>query len=136
MSSVLWVVLPLIAVSLMYWLSYRIEPHWVSKDGHRFLCTLQPITGRGEAEGRPKEARVLIEPDGMLRLTQRRVMRHSLDERWTIAGKSPTPPARKAVYVLNALDDDGTSGQLALKLPESSRAVPVLDEIIARHQRT
>ena len=132
----LWVIVPLVVVGFMYWLSYRIEPHWVSKDGQRFVCIVQPITGRGEAEGRPKEARVLIEPDGMLRLTQRRIMRHSLDELWSIAGKSPTPPSRKAVYVLNAFKDDGTAGQLALKLPEDSRAVPMLDDIIARRNWT
>ncbi len=34
--------------------------------------------------------------------------------------------------MLNADGDDGSGGQLALKLPDNSRAVPILDEILAR----
>ena len=128
----MWVVVPLIVVGGMYWLSFRIEPHWVSKDGQRFITTVQAITGRGEPEGRPKETRVAILTTGRLQLSQRRFVGKSLNEEWTVAGKSTTPPKRKVVYVLHAVDDDGSGGQLALKLPEDSRAVPVLDEIIAR----
>ncbi|MFT3854152.1 MAG: hypothetical protein QM733_15625 [Ilumatobacteraceae bacterium] len=132
MSTVLWVVVPLVVVVLMYWLSLRIEPHWVSKDGHRFITTVQAITGHGEPEGRPKEAKVLVLPNDRLQLSQRRFLAKSLNEQWRVAGKSPTPPKRKAVYLLHAADDDGAGGQLALKLPDNSRAVPILDEIVAR----
>ena len=128
----MWVIVPLVVVGAMYWLSFRIEPHWASKDGQRFVTTVQAITGRGEPEGRPKEARVAILTSGRLQLSQRRILGKPLNEQWTVAGKSPTPPKRKVVYVLNAVGDDGTAGQLALKLPEDSRAVPLLDEIIAR----
>jgi hypothetical protein len=131
-STVLWVVVPLAVVAGLYWLSLRIEPHWVAKDGTRFLCNTQAITGHGEPEGRPRETRVLVLDNGQLQLSQRRVMRRSLDEIWTVAGKSDSPPKKRAVYVLNAAGDDGSGGQLALQLPESSRAVPILDELIAR----
>lgn len=132
MSSVLWVVVPIAVVAFMYWLSFRIEPHWVSKDGQRFICSVQPITRRGEPEGRQKETRVAILSNGDLHISQRRVLRKSLNEEWYIAGKSPSPPKRRAVYVLNAVGDDGTAGQLALKLPDSSKAVPILDEVLER----
>jgi hypothetical protein len=134
-SNVLWVVVPLVVVAGLYWLSFRIEPHWVAKDGKRFLCSTQPITGRGEPEGRPKETRVAVLDNGRLQLSQRRMMRGTLDETWTVAGKSDSPPKKRAVYVLHAEGDDGSGGQLALKLPENSRAVPILDELIARRNR-
>jgi hypothetical protein len=131
-SSVLWVVVPLIAVGLMYWLSFRIEPHWVSKDGQRLICTVQPITGHGDSEGRAKEAKILVHPDGRLQLSQRRFLRHTLSEYWRVAGKTEIAGKRKVVYVLNAEDDDGTAGQLALRLPDDSKAIPTLDALLAR----
>jgi hypothetical protein len=132
MSSLLWVLGPLIVVSLMYWLSFRIEPHWVSKDGQRLICTVQPITGRGEPEGRPKEAKITVQADGRLHLSQRRFLGKSLSEYWWVAGKSDTASKRKVVYVLNSDDDDGSAGQLALRLPDDSKAIPTLDGLLAR----
>ena len=131
-STVLWVVVPLVVVAGLYWLSFQIEPHWVAKDGKRFLCNTMPITARGDAEGRPKETRVVVLDSGRLKLSQRRVMRRTLDEVWIVAGKSDNPPKKRAVYLLNAEGDDGSGGQLALQLPANSRAVPILDELIAR----
>jgi hypothetical protein len=134
-SALLWVVVPIVLVGGMYWLSFRIEPHWVSKDGRRFVCNVEPISAPGVADGKAMEARIVVQHDGRLRLSHRRVLRKTLDETWQLVAKSPNPPKHKAVYVLNALDDDGSAGQLALRLPEDSRAVPVLDDILAHRQR-
>ncbi len=134
MSTLLWIVVPLAVVSGLYWLSTRIEPHWVSKDGRRFMCNVQPITVQGAAEGRPRETRVIVRPDGLLQLDRRRAMRRRITEVWTVAGKSPDPPARRTIYVLNARGDDGSAGQLAVWLPSASRAVPVLDELLRQRR--
>jgi hypothetical protein len=133
-SVVLWSVIPLAVVAGLYYLAYRIEPHWVSKDGRRFLCNVEPITKLGVSEGRPRETRVMVLPDGSLQLDRRRPMRKRLSEVWTLAGRSPDAPPKRAVYVLNMLFDDGSAGQLAVRLPADSRAVPVLDEILARRR--
>ena len=130
----LWTVIPVAVVAGLYYLSSRIDPHWVSRDGHSFLCNVEPITKQGASEGRPRETRVMVLPDGSLRLDRRRPMRKRLSEIWTIAGKSPNPPAERAVYVLNMLFDDGSAGQLAVHLPANSRAVPVLEDILARRR--
>jgi hypothetical protein len=74
----------------------------------------------------------MVLPDGTLRLDRRRPMRKRLSEVWTLAGKAPDPPRKREVYVLNMLFDDGSAGQLAVRLPANSRAVPVLDEILER----
>jgi hypothetical protein len=128
-------VIPLAIVGGLFYLSFRIEPHWVSKDGRRFLCNVEPITKQGVSAGRPRETWVVVLPDGSLQLDRRRPMRKRLSQTWTIAGKAPDPPRRRAVYVLNTLFDDGSAGQLAVRLPASSRAVPVLDEIVQRRGR-
>ena len=74
----------------------------------------------------------MVLPDGLLQLDRRRVMGRRISELWVLAGKAADPPAKREVYVLNAIDDDGSAGQLAVKLPSSSRAVPVLDDLLER----
>jgi hypothetical protein len=49
--------------ALLLWLSRRIEPHWVSKDGQQFTCRVAELyPDRGEV-GPWSEARVAINGD-------------------------------------------------------------------------
>jgi hypothetical protein len=126
-----WIVLFMAAMAGLWWLAYRIEPHYSSKDGRRFLCTAQEVEG-GEPTGRPKETRVIVMDDGALHCTQKKMMRRS-GALWVLVGKSPTPPKRLEVYVAQQFEDGrATQGQLALRVPSKSRVVPVLDAALSR----
>lgn len=125
-----WIVLFIGGMAGLWWLAYRIEPHYSSKDGRRFLCTAQEVEG-GEPTGRPR-TRVIVMDDGALHCSQKRMMRRS-GALWVLVGKSPTPPKRLEVYVAQQFEDGrATTSQLSIRVPRSSRVVPVLDEALAR----
>ena len=109
----------------------RIEPHWVSRDGHRFLTVAQELDQWGLPFGRRREVRARVDDEtDTLVITRRSVMRPSQTV-WVIDAKSPDPPRGKAVYILKKVTSEPVIGQLALRLPANSRMVPKLDEILA-----
>jgi hypothetical protein len=128
--DVIMVVLALAVCVALWYVGYRIEPHYVSKDGHRFLCTARLIAANGAAEGRKREVRISVQPYGRLRLDVKRGMRHHFSE-WSIEGKAGEPPPRRTVYVLRSLDSAGGTERMIIQLPSKSRAVAVLDQVLA-----
>ena len=50
-----WLLLAIAVCAGLVYLGYRIEPHHVTKDGSRFLCTGQWISAEGDLEGRRRE---------------------------------------------------------------------------------
>lgn len=122
-----WLVLAIAGCVGLVWLAYRIEPHWVSKDGHRFLCNAQQLSPQGTVEGRARETRVTVLPDGSIHLATKRYMRRRQSV-WKLASKSDDPPRRREVYLLRHRDP--AEGMVALRLPSNSRAVPVLDALL------
>ena len=125
MTAILWAVIPLVVMVGLYRMTFRIESHWASKDGRRFVCQVHPIGAPGAGDGRPRETRVIVQPDGCLTLSRRR---DAVSE-WRVVGRAPTAPKHRAVYVLRPTD--GSPDQLAMRLPDTSRAVPVLDGLLA-----
>lgn len=120
-------VLTIAGVSIVFsglvWLAYRIEPHWASKDGTRMIARVQPLGPRGEPDGRWREMRVAV--DGTtLTLSSRGLGSLSLRGTYRALGKSPQPPKRRVIYVL-----DGER-RILLRIPSNSRAVSVLDATI------
>lgn len=133
--EVVWILLVILVLAAMWWFAYRLEPHYSSKDGTRFLCTAQEIQGDTPV-GRPRETRVFVLPDGLLHVSQKRMMRRT-HSRWTILGKSPAPPRRLQVYLAQQRED----GQkiptfLALRIPTKSRCVQLLDQLVAQQAAT
>ena len=122
----------LIVFAGIYYAGHRLEPHWVSKDGRRLLCNVQTIAGPDGIAGRAKETRITVLSDGSLQLDRRRGVRHGMSQVCTLTGKAPDPPRRRAVYLLDTRLIDGTPVQYAVRLPSTSRAVPVLDAILER----
>lgn len=125
-----WILLTVAALAGMWWLGYRMEPHWSSKDGRRFLCNAQELE-QGEPVGRPRETRVLVLPDGMLLVSQKRMLKRR-SSRWQLTAKSPAPPKKTEVYVATLREDgEVVPAYLALRLPAKSRCVPMLDAMLA-----
>ena len=132
--DVVWLILGVgLCVGLIY-LGYQLEPHRVTKDGKRFLCTGQRLSANGETDGRKREVWISVLDGGQLQVDVKRRLRRDLSH-WTLEGKAPSPPSGKAVYVLRTVNAQGTLDRMSIKLPAKSRAVPVLDEVIANKAR-
>lgn len=118
------------AMALLAWIGFRIEPHWVSKDARRFLCSGQFMNHLGLPMGRWRETKVIVPPDGLVVIDQKRFMKHN-SSAWSLTGESPDPPKGRAVFLLSGHDAHGQKQMLALKLPAKSRAIPILREALA-----
>jgi hypothetical protein len=115
----------------LYWFAYRMDPHYSSKDGTRFLCNAQDLVD-AEPFGRKRETRVTVDHDGVLLVSQKKFAKRS-KERWALVGKSPEPPRGKTVYVIRQFDDGKWLPEMmTLSLPSKSRSIAVLDDAMAR----
>jgi hypothetical protein len=112
----------------LFWASTLIDPHFVARDGRRFVALAQTV-GRDGTTGRWREVRVALTADGsrMVRTRSRRT--GGIAGTWLIAGKSADPPRKKAVYLLAGEPD------LVLRLPAKSRVVPTLDALTDEGRR-
>ena len=113
---------------LLLWLSRRIEPHWVSKDGQQFTCRVAELfPERGEV-GPWSEARVAINgDDGLTVAVKPKLLRlpgHRSPIRvFRVVGRADSDRKGLVVYLLKG------EQQMALRLPKRSRAVATLDEL-------
>jgi hypothetical protein len=125
----LLVLLATIAVGgAVIWLAFRIEPHWASKDGRRFICRGQLVDDRGNTHGRWNEYRFRITPDGLVAGARRSMFSHSAGDGWRVMARSDAAPRGKAIFLLQ--DPVDTHNMIALRLPAKSRAVEVLDDLL------
>lgn len=116
------------ACVLLLWLSRRIEPHWVSKDGQQFTCRVAELyPERGEV-GSWSEARVAINGDnGVTVAVKPKLLRlpghRSPIRLFRVAGRADSDRKGLVVYLLTG------EQQMALRVPKRSRAVATLDEL-------
>lgn len=113
------------------WLAYRIEPHWVSRDGHRFLTVAQELDQWGIPIGRRQEVRVRIDDEADTLVLSRRSLLKPSQSQWVIDAKSPEPPKGRVVYLLKKVTSEPEIGQMALRLPDKSKVIPQLDALLA-----
>lgn len=128
----LWTLLVVAVLVGMAWLAYRIEPHWVARDGKRFLCMGQQLNDRHTPTGRWNEVRVAVLPDGALLVDQRRRMGRTrpATRLWNVVSRMPDPPRKNLVgFLLRGRTDDGTVVEMLLRLPAKSKAVALLDSV-------
>jgi hypothetical protein len=119
--DVLWVVLVIGGCGLALWGASKIEPHWVSKDGRKFIASVQLI-GKDGGLSRPQEVRGAITDRGEVWLRSRRRIGR-FQGFWMMAGASPEPPRGKRVYLLRGEPD------VALRVPTSSKLVERLEAL-------
>jgi len=111
----------------LMWVATRIEPHWVSKDGRRFLCNAQQIDlASAQPTTRWHETRVIVGDAGDLQVDQKRFPLRRSTTFWRVEAESPDPPRGKALFLLRGHDATGQAALLAIRVPRSSRAVAVL----------
>lgn len=104
--------------------AYRMEPHWASKDGERFIARIQALGPHDIPDGAWREMRFLV--DGRALIAGSRGLRGTrLRGHYSVIAKSPEPPKKKAIYVLSGPQ------RVLLRVPDNSRAIPHLDAMLA-----
>jgi hypothetical protein len=124
----LWLLLAIAVCAGLFYAGYRIEPHRVSRDGNRFLCTGQWVSGSGANEGRRREVWIRVLPSGQLEVDVKKRLHHEVTT-WALEGKGSTPRPKRAAYVLRTLSA-GATQRMILTLPAKSRAVATLDALL------
>jgi hypothetical protein len=124
-----WLALLVVVMGGLWWLAYRMEPHWSSKDGRRFLCTTQDLSNPSHP-GRPRETRIAVSPDGALLISRKNGLRRE-NTTWVLTGKVPEPPRKREVFLAERRGDSKARLLLAIRLPANSRCVAVLDRALA-----
>jgi hypothetical protein len=114
---------------LLLWLSRRIEPHWVSRDGQQFTCRVAVLHPEQGEVGPWSEARVAVNGDNGLTVAVkpklfRRPGHRSPIRLFRVAGRADSDRKGLVVYLLTGEE------QMALRLPKRSRAVATLDELV------
>lgn len=112
----------LVAIGLV-WVARRIEPHWSSRDGHRFIARAQALGAGDIPEGGWVEVRGAVDGDQII-LSARGRRAGRLRGTYRVTTKSPEPPRGKAVYLLSG------DRRIVLRMPGSSRTVAVLDQLV------
>lgn len=124
MARVIEVLGAVVVCAGLLWLARRIEPHWASKDGRRFIGRVQVLGAHDLPEGSWREIRATVDGDSRLVVTARGIGGRGLTGNYRVASASTSPPRHKAVYVL--IGDK----RLILRVPASSRSRPVLDALV------
>lgn len=128
----MWTVLFVGVLIGMWYVGYRIDPHWSSKDGRRFMCNSQVIS-LDEPVGRMREVQVVVLDDGTLAIAGRRGARRRYRSTWVLIGKTEDVHKKNCVYLARLIKDGALQvDQMALRLPMKSRCIPLLDEVLAR----
>ena len=144
-SALLFIAVVAVCV-LMLWASYKMEPHWVSKDGERMICYGQGLSRNGISEGRWRELRVskvrhdtvevkprrgslaVSRPTGAAasNLLRRRMPKSSY---WKVVGQTETPIRNRVMYILDGNNDEGLPDMIAVRLPAKSKAIAMLESM-------
>jgi hypothetical protein len=125
-----WILLFLFlgACVLLIWLSRRIEPHWVSKDGQQFTCKVAELQPEKGEVGPWMEARVAATGDDAVTVAVkpklfRNPRSRSPIEVMRVEGRADPDRPGLVVYLLKG------DSQKALRVPRRSRAVATLDRL-------
>jgi hypothetical protein len=128
MSSVLWGVGAVVVCAGLLYAAYAIEPHWVAKDGRRFLATSESVDRYGKSIGRRREVRGTLLDDGKLVLGKRALMRTTRTV-YRVRGKSPQVDRGRNQYVLEEVPPDPDGELLILRIPAKSTLTARLDAL-------
>lgn len=122
MTDVLLTVGFIAVLALLYWLAHRMEPHWVAKDGQRFIAKACRLNDDGTTT-RWREARFTVTLDGDLDVRPRGIAPGGLRGHFSVVGRTANPPKKLQVFLLRG------ESELLLRVPAGSRAVAELDRI-------
>ncbi len=130
----LWMLLAVAVCAGLYWLAFRIEPHYSSRDGRRFVCAGQFIDAQGQPEGRITEFRAVLLEDNLVEVSRRHRLRRR-SAKFQLLARAPNLSRRRAVYLLRAADPEALGDQLTLRMPPQSRTSKLFDHVLAERGR-
>lgn len=116
----------LAVLGLLARLAFGTDPHWCSRDGHRFSCRARIISETDGAMSRWVDARASVTPDGQLYLRPRGLSRHKIHGEWPVVGTTEGTDPKRKIYVLRR------NTMITIRVPAKSRCVPVLDSIVRK----
>ena len=125
----------LAVLGALAWLGWGMEPHWASKDGTRFMCRMQLSPATLEDRPRWFDVKVGVS-EGELFVFSRNHRARDLRGTWRVTGATNDDAKKRRIYELqmtdraNARDMRAADTTAALRVPKSSRCVPVLDAMI------
>ena len=125
----MWFGLLLLGMAGLWWLAYRLEPHMVSRNGTRMLCSTQDLTDLA-SPGRLRETRLTMLPDGEVLVSRKQGLRRT-DSIWRVEGRAPDQK-KLVVFLLGRTNGDGRRERLAVRVPATSRAVGILSALEPR----
>jgi hypothetical protein len=134
MTSVLWFIGLAVVCAGLFYVAYVLEPHWVAKDGSRFLTTSETIDHEGKVVTKRREVRGTIMSDGLIMLGKRTVLR-TRTSLWRLVGKQSDVRRGRLRYVLDTVPRDEFGEQLVLRVPPKSRLVPRFEALLAERPR-
>lgn len=117
----------LAVVGGLAWVGWGLEPHWSSRDGHKFMCRMleQSADADDAARARWHDVKVGVnEAELMVYARSRRSA--SLRGVWKVSGVTDDPKKRRRLYEVRASD----GAHAMLRVPMRSRCVPVLDALV------
>jgi hypothetical protein len=130
MTDALWIVGFVAVLAGLYYAAFRVDPHWASKDGRRFVCHGQLVDHHGNTLHTWREYRFEVIDHQRIFARRRSRWTRRNEGVWRVSAKSENPPKKREVYLL-ASAESGNTDQMAIRLPASSRAVEVLEAMRA-----
>lgn len=134
MSTVLWAVGAVVICAGLLYAAYAIEPHWVAKDGTRFLTTSEQVDQYGTSLGRRREVRGVIMQDGTIMISKRSALR-TQSTMFRVRGKSPQISRGRQQYVLEHIPADPDGDLMILRIPTKSPLTARFDGLVADAER-
>lgn len=125
MADLTYLTVVLVIGSLVLWATFRMEPHWSSKDGRRSICRGQRIDGHGREQGRWREYRAELQESGCLVARPRALSARGGWNEWLPESIAPAPGRRRKVVVVTR-STDRPDELLVLRYPASSPAVEAI----------
>jgi|GEM_PF-1520189 len=122
--DLLWIAVVAALCALMWWGASKIDPHWASRDGSRFLGLAQPLDPPHYVpSGRAKEIRVAFGDNDTLIVQRRRGFR-AAHTPYLVEREIPAVDDRaskKRQFLLKPIGGGTDEPALLLRLPASSK---------------
>ncbi len=106
MTDALWIVGFVALLGGMYYAAFRVDPHWVSKDGRRFICHGQLVDHYGNTLQNWREYRFEVIDDKRIFGRRRSRWTRRAEGVWRVAAKSENPPKKREVYLLTSAESE------------------------------